>query len=170
MLDRDWAKNPIPYHHKVKQRPEIRGLITSKDGLTKAVEEALEVYRTDDILTALRRIGLGICPKSFPIDAQSFYFLDLYNKTHGGETGNQLINLPNSGGVLDQPNIFFSASEIIGIQRSKFLQRKLDEANAGKDKVHQRADNGESGSGRERTDRRRPRGIQAESYPTGKDR
>ena len=75
---------------------------------------------------ALRRIGKGICPKSFPISKQSHYFLELFRLCHGGEYGLELMRLPHSGGVLDQSAIFFQASDIIRAVKSRLFKEKLD--------------------------------------------
>ena len=149
LLERDYAKNPIPYAFKVRNSPLKKGTVKSEDGLYKAITIALEVHRTDDASIALRRIGKGICPKSFPITRQSYYFLELFSLTHGGEAGTELTNLPLSGGVLEQPAIFFNACNIIGSVRSRYLRDKLGEhkQSNNQNKSIQQADTGRGGLG-----------------------
>ena len=124
---------PLSYSFKVRNKKEVRGTVRSEEEFYQAIEKALEAYETEDIEIALRRIGKGVCPRSFPTSRQSYYFMDIYYKTHGGDNATDLARLPNAGGVLDQPHIFFSASDVISSQRAKFLRKKLD---ANKDKVH----------------------------------
>lgn len=123
LLGRNYKSDPLPYSFRVGNK-DTKGVIHSEEELFQAIEKALSVYKTNDIEIALRRIGKGICPKSFPLTRQSVYFLDIYSKTHGGDSGNQLINLPNAGGVLDQPNIFFSAADTISEIRSRYIRKK----------------------------------------------
>ena len=105
----------------------------SEAALFEAIDVALRTYQTEDLQVVLKRLGKGICPKSFPVTQQSLYFLDIYYKTHGGEYGTDLVHLPNSGGVLDQPNLFFVASDIIARVRSRYFKARLDED---KNKTH----------------------------------
>jgi hypothetical protein len=123
LLGRNYKSSPLPYSFRVGNK-DVKGVIHSEEELFQTIEKAFDVYKTDDIEIALRRIGKGICPKSFPMTRQSFYFLDIHSKTHGGESGNTLINLPNEGGVLDQPNIFFSATDVISSVRARSLRKR----------------------------------------------
>jgi hypothetical protein len=86
-----------------------------------------------------------VCPKSFPITPQSYYFLDLYHKTHGGQYGGDLTHLPITGGVLEQPNVFFMASDIISNVRSQHFSEKIDnerEANQNREKSEEMSQGG----------------------------
>lgn len=123
LLGRDYRSAPLSYSFRVGNK-DTKGVIHSEEEFFQAIEKALSVYKTDDIEIALRRIGKGVCPKSFPLTRQSVYFLDVYSKTHGGESGNQLTMLPNTGGVLDQPNMFFSVSDIISEVRARYIRKK----------------------------------------------
>lgn len=105
----------------------------------------MKTYQTDDLEIALKRIGKGVCPKSFNISRQSYYYLDLYRKTHGGDYGIDLTHLPLSGGVLEQPNIFFAASDIISSVRSQHFSDKIDRER--EDNVHRQANSGEGNQG-----------------------
>lgn len=87
----------------------------------------MKTYQTDDASLALRRIGKGVCPKSFPLSSQSLYFLNLYGITHGGDYGNDLTHLPVSGGALEQPAIFYTASDIISSVRARHFSEKMEE-------------------------------------------
>lgn len=128
LLKRNLKKAPLTYSFKNRNSPEVRGVVTSEQEFFEAIDLAFEVHKTNDIEIALRRIGKGVCPKSFPLTRQSYYFLDIYAKTHGGEYGTDLTFLPNSGGILDQPNIFYAASSVISSIRSAFFRKRLDES------------------------------------------
>ena len=70
-------------------------------------------------------MGRRVCPKSFPVSPQSYYFMELFGRTHGGEAGTDLTHLPQSGGILEQPNIFFHASDIIADVKARHYIKKL---------------------------------------------
>lgn len=108
----------------------------------RVITIALDVYRTNDTTIALRRIGKGVCPKSFPISRQSYYFLELYDLTHGGEYGTELLHLPLTGGVLEQANIFHQACSVISTARSRIFREKLDRATNNPSKISQQANSG----------------------------
>jgi hypothetical protein len=150
---RDLTKNPIPYEFKVRNLPAIAGLVSSEEDLVNVFETALETFQTTNMDVALRRVGKGICPKSFPLSPQSLYFLDLYHKTHGGEAGCDLTHLPIAGGLLDQPNIFFSAVDVIRAVKIDRYNRKIDAPSEGsrkndnKDALRGKAGAGEGNQG-----------------------
>lgn len=146
LLDRDYAAHPISYSFKVRNQPEISGTIDSQESFYEAVDLAFRTYQTDDISTALRRIGKGICPRSFPTSSQSLYFLDMYYLTHGGESGLDLVHLPNEGGILDQPSLFFRACEIISHQKALKTRKRLKEIeDQSKSEISGQVRNSESG-------------------------
>ena len=124
---RDLKEDPVSYVAKVRNQPEIKGSIQSEEELDDAIDQIQTLYQTDDIEVALRRVGKGFCPKSYPISQQSFYFLDLYQKTHGGEQGMELLHLPLAGGALDQPNIFYAAMDVIAAERAQTWRKKFAE-------------------------------------------
>lgn len=125
---RDLKSDPIPYKAKVRNQPEISGFIRSEEELDGAIERILRLYQTEDFEVALRRIGRGFCPKSYPISPQSFYFLDLYYKTYGGEYGTELRHLPLRGGALDQPSLFYAAMDVIVAEKYKHIGKQLAKA------------------------------------------
>jgi hypothetical protein len=127
----------------VRNTPATSIKIDSEDELFRVIGLTLRAHLTDDVAIALKRIGKGVCPKSFPISHQSYYFMDLYNETHGGEGGLELKHLPEAGGVLDQPNIFFNASNVIRQVRAEFYSKKIKDATS--DKVHRPTDTEASG-------------------------
>lgn len=74
----------------------------------------------------LRRIGKGVCIKSFPLTAFTERMLELFFLTHGGFSGIELTFLPCQGSIYDNPNLFFEASNVIGEE----LNRKRPEKKA----------------------------------------
>lgn len=142
LLYRDLKENPIKYSYKVRNIPELRGLIRSKEELFSVLDRALQLYKTEDLRVALKRMGRGVCIKSLPVFQECYYFLDLYNKTHGGETGTELLHLPYSGGILEQPQIFFDACDHITRVKSAFLREKLDaeDKNRSQDNISGKSD------------------------------
>lgn len=131
LLGRRYAENPLTYSAKVRGKEIVSGTVTSEESLFTAIDKLLDAYKASDVTVALRRIGRGVCPKSFPVSPQSHYFLGLYHITHGGEYGLDLMHLPNEGGALDQPNIFFSSSTAISHIRGKFFGDKIKKSEDG---------------------------------------
>jgi len=114
LLNRDLEKEPL----KVRSGKVLHSFLE----LDSELEELEEKY---PIELALRK--LGICPKSFPLDPFTLRALELYDLTHGGPNGTDLINLPCAPVVLDNPNIFFEVREIITIEKLKILKEKEEE-------------------------------------------
>jgi hypothetical protein len=121
--------------YRVRGKELLGGTIYSESDLFKVLRDAQALYETEEVQVALRRIGKGVCPKSFPITKQSHYFLELFRLTHGGEYGLELMRLPLSGGVLDQPAIFYQASDIIRNVKSRFIKAKLDKPSERQDNL-----------------------------------
>jgi hypothetical protein len=88
-----------------------------------------------------------VCPRSFPISPQSFYFLDLYGRTFGGKYGTDLVHLPLGGGVVEQPNIFFEATDIIRSEHSKYVTKKMENSLGSDNKVSRETNMGASNKG-----------------------
>lgn len=105
------------------------GLISSEPELYRAIDELLSVYAVDRVEVGLRRISLdgsvsGVCVKSFPKTKLSSDILGLLNICLGGQTGTDLVHLPYSGTILDQPNIFIEGFYVYMNEHSKYWKQK----------------------------------------------
>lgn len=126
LLERDYSKSPLPYSFKVRNERPVSGTVRSEEDLYTAIQKALDAYKTEDIKIALKKIGkLGVCPKSFPITAQTAHFIEIHSRTHAGDYGTELRFLPLPGSLYEQPNLFFVVCDIINRVRSRMFREKL---------------------------------------------
>jgi len=89
------------------------------DALYELTEEELSIE------IALRRIGKGLCPKSFPVSSLSVHLIDVVDICQGGITGTDLVMLPYPQfSIFDQPNIFFQARNLINQVRAQYFKEK----------------------------------------------
>ena len=114
LLERDLQERPLKLRNKV--------IITSMDQLDSLLDELEEKF---PIELALQK--LGICPKSFPLSRFTFRALELFDLCHGGPTGTDLLHLPVCPTILDNPNIFFEAREVIIKEKNEYQQEKEKE-------------------------------------------
>lgn len=135
---RDLAENPILFEFKLRNQPPISGSVTSESELIETLDRLLELHQTEKFSIALRRLGKGLCPRSFPLSRQSYYFLELYRLTRG--EGYSLARLPLSGGVLDQPNIFYRACSAIDKAVDSFKKEQDAKQDKGKGETPHRGD------------------------------
>jgi len=93
-------------------------LIETEDNLFKLSED----LNTDDPNILFKRVGIGLCPKGFALVSDFNELISLVMKCIGGMSGTELIQLPEAGGILDQPSVFLRAYEVI----SEEIARHLD--------------------------------------------
>jgi len=94
-----------------------------KDDLFEVLYELTESgYQIEK---ALRKIGKGICPLSFPISTQTHRMIELVNLCQGGYSGTDLVMLPYPNlSLLENPNIFFEARRIINDTKAIFQKEQ----------------------------------------------
>lgn len=119
---------------------KVSGTISSESELYGAVDELLSTYASDRIAVGLKRISLeggisGVCVKSFPKSQLTSEILGLLNICLGGHNGTDLVHLPCSGTILDQPNIFIESYFIYVNEYSKYWKEQREsESNKSKAK------------------------------------
>jgi hypothetical protein len=122
-LDEDYLK----YSCKTKDE-EVGGIVKSIDEFYYAVNEILTLYKTNRIEVALKQFTLnesnvsGVCPKSFPKTKLTSGLLSILNLTIGGQSGTELMQLPYSGTILQQPNVFIEAYYIFVDEYNKYTK------------------------------------------------
>ena len=111
----------------------LAGEVTSQEELVDAISELMDAYATDRIEPILKLFSLpgkvsGICPKSFPRSSLTSQLLSLINLCVGGESGVQLVQLPFSGALTDQPNVFMQAYSVFVEEHHIWTSRKRRES------------------------------------------
>lgn len=105
--------------------------VVSEEDLFEVLQELTQSGLKIEI--ALRRIGKGLCIKSFPVTHQSFRLIELVELCQGGYSGADLVMLPYpSLSVLENPNLFFEARDIYNQARNRFLKEQEPKTPKGK--------------------------------------
>jgi hypothetical protein len=108
---------------------KVVGRVEDLADLYVVISDILEIYNTDKVEVALKhfRVGnvRGICLKSFPATIFTYQLLNLCRLCSGGQNGNDLVVLPQSGGILDQLNFFIDAFSVYIDERSKFIAESI---------------------------------------------
>lgn len=103
--------------------------------MIEQIEVVLDKHNLPDheIERALGKIDSGVCIKSFPFTSTTMQLLELYQITHGGFSGTDLIMLPYPDrSVFDQPYVFFQASRIISEELSRGMQEEANKEQGNK--------------------------------------
>ena len=98
------------------------GRSISKDQFFQELERACRQYETEDLPILLRRIGKGVCIKSFPSTFLSTYLFNLV------ELCRDFKSFPCPGGLLDQPALFFQAYAIVTSELDRLQQQMESDA------------------------------------------
>jgi len=131
----DFAEDVLEYKTITRQGP-MNGEIKSEDDLYIAIIKLSEHHKTDKTDLVLKYIKLkgsrsgGICPKSVPKTDLSIKLLGMLNICLGGENGNQLVNLPFAGTIMDQPNLFIEGYYIWVDEFSKYTKSREERSKA----------------------------------------
>ena len=126
----DFDNDILEYNSYIKSG-NVSGVIRSGNEFDYAVDRILSLHGTDRIESALRQIRYknltGVCIKSFPRTHLTNALLSLLMLCMGGYSGTELIHLPCTGTILDQPNIFIEAYNIwVNEYNSKVHQDRKD--------------------------------------------
>ncbi len=108
---------------------QTSGRVEDNDDFTTIIEDILDIFSTTKIEVALKHFNTGningICVKSFPMTLFTAQLLTLTRLCSGGQNGNDLVILPESGGLLDQVNFFIDAFSVYIDERSKFIAESI---------------------------------------------
>ncbi len=121
LLDRDYDLHPVVLRVPgYRGKPGINKDLHSETEFFQAIDEVLELYEVDQVEVALRKMGQGICPRSFPLSRQSEKFLEIFSICHGGQSGLDLLQLPHPGAVMDQPAKLLDAFALIKSEKAQY--------------------------------------------------
>lgn len=90
----------------------------SKEEFYVQLRDKIKEHETNDLEILCRRIGKGVCIKSFPTTRLSVYLVDLI------QFCKEFHSLPCEGSVQEQPNLFFEAYRVINSEIAQ-LEEKI---------------------------------------------
>jgi hypothetical protein len=135
LLNYDISELELEYNVTARGRSTV-GKVVDTDDFYSIAEDILDIFSTTKIEVALKHFRAGsingICIKSFPATLFTLQLLTLMRLCSGGQNGNDLVILPQSGGLLDQLNFFIDAFSVYIDERSKFIAESIPQ----KDESH----------------------------------